>query len=129
MTDFDAEYTLPTGFKDPKYNYRWVLDDAKFGSKNLTKRQVVQGYQAVKVSDTDGKKLSSDPRVALDGTIRVGDSILMKCPIANYKKRRHEIAIRSDHKRVVRQIAEEFHSEGARLGLPTFEDPTPGEPK
>ncbi len=129
MTDFDAEYSLPTGFKDPKFNYRWVLDDAKFGSKNLTRRQVIQGYKVVKISDPDGKKLASDPRVALDGTIRVGDSILMKCPIADFKKRRREIAIKSNHKNVVRQIAEEFHSEGARLGVPTFEDPTPGELK
>ena len=129
MTDFDAEYTLPTGFKDPKFNYRWVLDDDKFGSKNLTKKQVVQGYKAVKVTDVDGKKLAGDPRIKLDGTIRVGDSVLMKCPIARYKERRREVTQRSDHKRVVRQIAANFHSEGASLGIQTFEDPTPGEPK
>jgi len=129
MTDFDAEYTLPLGFKDPKFNYRWVLDDNKFGSKNLTKRQVVQHYKPVKVSDTDGKKLDKDPRIAADGTIRVGDSILMKCPIDEFNKRRKAVKLRSDHKRVVRQIAEDFHSEGASLGIATFEDPTPGDSK
>lgn len=128
MVDFDAEYTLPLGFKDKKFNYRWVLDDSKHGSKNLTKRQIVQGYKTVKVSDLDGKKLAGDPRVALDGTIRVGDSILMKCPIDKYTQRRKEVNERNNTKKVVRQIADEFHSEGARLGMQTFEDPTPGEP-
>lgn len=103
---------------DPKFKYSWVLDEKK---AQVVFRGEDMGYETAKVSEHP--QLKDDPRVGADGTFRLGDLVLMRCPKEKYEVREKDRMDRN--KKRVAAIKEEFHAEGARLGVPTYEDPNP----
>lgn len=125
MTDMDKAMHVPEDWKDPKYHYSWVTDD-----KKMQTEVKFDGYKHVKATDEDGKRFkdAEDPRVGIDGKIRIGDAILMKCPRSLVEDRKSVHKKRYDYKAMVRAVAEDFHSGAAALGVPSYEDPTSKKP-
>lgn len=117
MTDFDHALTVPEKAKDRRYHYSWVLDEPK--SLTLAK---MKNYVPVLATDPDGQFFKDDPRKAVDGKVRVGDLLLMRCPIADYERRKAEE--RKKNSRRVAEIKEEFHGQVGSLGIRSFEEST-----
>lgn len=65
---------------DPDYHYRFIRDD-----RMRLSRARLQGYEPVEEGSIE---LLMQGSGAADGTIRVGDTILMACPRERYEKRR-----------------------------------------
>ena len=118
MADYDQAFRIPDNMRDANFVYRWVLDDPKV----MTVRKM-QGYAAVKVGDQDGQVFKEDPRLQADGTIRVGDDVLMRCPKAKYEERERER--RQKNTRKLAAIKEDYHEATAGPGISTFEDNRP----
>lgn len=115
MADMDLALQISEKVKDKRFHYSWVLDERK--SLTIAK---MKDYQAVLATDHEG--LKDDPRKGVDGQIRVGDLVLMRCPRASYEARQKEQVART--RRAFSSIKEGFHAQAAALQIPSFEDDT-----
>lgn len=118
MANMDMAMMVPETSKDPNYIYSWIPEEPK--SQTVYR---MQGYEIVLTSGPTGLKFKDDPRAALDGKIRIGDVILMRCP----KKMRmaRDKAGRDRNSQIVRGIREEFHATAAALGVPSHDEDKP----
>lgn len=119
--DMDRILDIPEDCLDrTRFHYGWALDHKMY----MTFAKV-KGYEVVKASDPEGVKLGAgDPRIRQDGTVGIGDVVLVRCPIDQYRER--EIARKRRNAGSVNAVKQDFHAAGAQLGVRTFEDPTPG---
>ena len=77
---------------DPKYNYRWVHK-----SPLKVARAKAKGYRFVDPENTDVKNVFGDsPETAADGTITVGDVVLMFSDKNLYKARKRKQRAKSE---------------------------------
>lgn len=115
--DTDKATQVPKEWKDPKFEYTWVLDEVK----TRTVYQL-EGYEAVTATSKEGQKFkeAGDPRIAQDGNIRVGDVLLMRFPVE--KKRAREKEAMARQRGAIPSIKQGFHAEAAHLGIQSFED-------
>lgn len=113
----DEAMYVPEEWKDKRFHYSWVLDDKKAQTVARFK-----GYEPVRTADESGSKFRSnrDPRASVDGLIRVGDCLLMRCAVDSYKKRKQDERRRAGQR--MQAVKEEFHGNVASLGVPSFED-------
>jgi len=116
MADFDEILKLQQDKMDKRFEYRWCLDD----KKNMVKRNA-DGY--VKVFLSEETKWKDDPRAnTVDGLVRVGDLILMKCPKEKVAERRRARIAKADPGNAYAAVKEEFRQAATKAGVATVEE-------
>lgn len=112
---------LVEGTQEPGYHYRWVRS-RKDENHLAVSRAKLKGY--VPVLSKEGVKtvVESDPRP--DGTVAIGDLILMKCKIARYEERVKEKKVR--HEQLLASATAETERMAKEKGLALISDPDHG---
>lgn len=121
MADMDKLMQFPKELEHgKKYTYTWGTNDDK-----VMVGLAADGYKTVLASDELAKAAfpEGDPRRSIDGKIKLGDAILMRCPTELAKER--EVARKNRNRAHVRAIKEDFISQAETLGVKAYEDPTP----
>lgn len=121
MADFDKLMRFPKELEDGKtYTYAWGTDDTK-----IMAGMRADGYDVVLASDPTAKKAYPEghPLRSVDGKIKLGDAVLMRCKTELAQERNE--ARRRRNRGGVRAVKEDFVSTATSLGVPAFEDATP----
>lgn len=119
MSDTNEAMKFKEGDLDGKYHYTWMGTDDRTQTVFL-----MEDYVIVKATDPEGVRLTArgDPRVKPDGTIKVGDAILVRLPKEVKQKRDRDNANKVHQ--AFNSAKEEFHATAASLKVPSFEDST-----
>lgn len=100
---------------DPNFKYRWVHK-----SPIKVARAKSKGYKFCDPDSEDIKNVVGDSPEAEDGTITVGDLVLMRTPRTLYKARRKRIRIKGQQrlKGPIRKFRKEAQKASARYAEP-----------
>lgn len=109
--DISSALELDPKTTDPNMHYRWVRNDPL----RITKARL-KGYEVVKASK-DGPTPMVSVDDAADGTIRVGDVILMACTKAQHALGRAEVKSTADDRlrRVTQPVKKLAKDTGVQL--------------
>jgi hypothetical protein len=121
MSDMDDIMKIKEEAKQKGFHYSWVADHGDKDKTQMIKAQA-RGYVPVKVSDIEGEHFKGDVRVGVDGLMRVGDAILMKCPDERVESREKERQEQSNASRQAKLIKEEFNATCRASGVQPLEE-------
>lgn len=113
--DMESVLQLDESTLDPSFNYRWVKDEPQ-----RIARHKMKGY--VVVSQDEGVRTMIELDQASDGVVRIGDTILMKCPRARYEERQRQNDLLTNAR--LQTNDQEVRRRAAKHGVRVITDPS-----